>query len=319
MKAVFLDFGTMGADALDPASLYLHLPDLTVYDSTPPAQTAERIADAEYVFVNKVKLDAATLSAARHLRFIGLAATGTDNVDLDAAARQGIAVCNIRAYCTQSVVEHVFAQLLTLAHGTHRYRADVRRGEWQHADNFCLLDHPIRELSAMTLGIVGYGVLGKAVGAMAENFGMTVLIAKRVGDASDATDGRVLFENVLQRADVVSLHCPLNESTQRLIGAAELRLMPRSSFLINTARGGLVDSAALVAALRAGQIGGAAIDVLAEEPPVSGNALLDYDGDNLLLTPHIAWATQEARQQAIDELAANVAAFQSGERRNRLV
>ena len=319
MQAVFLDFGTMGADALDPASLYGHLPDLEVYQTTSPAQTAERIADAEYVLVNKVKLDAAALSAAPRLRFIGLTATGTDNVDLEAAARQGIAVCNIRAYCTQSVVEHVFGQLLTLAHNTHRYRNEVRRGRWQAADNFCLLDRPIRQLSAMTLGIVGYGVLGKATAAMGENFGMHVMVSRRVGDASDSSDGRVAFEDVLRRADVLSLHCPLNDSTRGLIGSAELRLMPNTSFLINTARGGLVDSAALVAALRSGDIAGAAIDVLAEEPPASGDPLLDYDGDNLLLTPHIAWATQEARQTALDQLAANVAAFQRGERRNRVV
>ena len=319
MKAVFLDFGTMGADALDLASLQRCLPDLAVFQSTSPAQTVERIAEAEYVLVNKVRLDADVIGKAPRLRYVGLAATGTDNVDLEAAAKRQIAVCNIRAYCTQSVVEHVFAQILALAHSTNPYRADVRRGAWQRAENFCLLGRPIRELSAMTLGIVGYGVLGKAVAAMGKNFGMRVLIARRGGAVPKPTDGRVAFEEVLQRADVVSLHCPLTEETRHLIGARQLALMPAKAFLINTARGGLVDSAALVAALRGEEIAGAAIDVLAEEPPVSGDPLLDYQGDNLLLTPHIAWATREARQNAIDELAANVAAFQRGEARNRVV
>jgi glycerate dehydrogenase len=183
---------------------------------------------------------------------------------------------------------------------------------------FCLLEYPIRELSAMTLGIVGYGELGRGVADMARAFGMTTLIARRRG-APAADDGRTDFEEVLRRSDIVSLHCPLLPETQNLIGAAEFRRMKRHAILINTARGGLVDSRALVDALREGRLAGAGIDVLREEPPADGDPLLDYDGDNLILTPHIAWATVEARQNAIDELAKNVASFLGGEQRNRVV
>ena len=308
----------MGAERLDATPLFDRLPNLEVFASTPAALTAERIRDAEFVLVNKVKLDREQLLAAARLRFIGLAATGTDNVDLQEAQRRDIVVSNTREYCTQSVVEHVFGTLLTLAHSTHHYLRDVRGGAWRRSDQFCLLDHPIRELSSLCLGIVGYGTLGRATAEMARRFGMQVLVARRRGEPARADDGRVDFDDLLQQADVVSLHCPLNESTDNMIGAAELRRMRSSSFLINTARGGLVDSAALHDALAGGVIAGAAIDVLPTEPPQAGDPLLDYDGDNLLLTPHIAWATERARQTAIDQLAANIAAFQDGAPRNRV-
>ena len=319
MKAVFLDFATMGAESLDPTPLFDVLPELEIFASTSPDQVGERTRDAEYVLTNKVQIDARCMAAADKLRFIGLVATGTDNIDLGAAAKRQIAVSNIRAYCTQSVVEHVFGALLTLAHNMHRYHRDVRNGAWQRSDSFCLLDYPIRELSAMSIGIVGYGVLGRAVSKIAQAFGMHPLIARRRGAPAVSGDGRVDFDDMLAQADVVTLHCPLDESTRHLIGSAELAVMKTTSILINTARGGLVDPAALADALRRESIAGAAIDVLAEEPPVSGNALLDYDGNNLILTPHIAWATVEARQNAICELAANIAAFQSGGERNRVV
>lgn len=319
MKAVFLDFATMGAASLDPTPLFDVLPELEIFDGTPAELTAARIRDAEFVLANKVRLDAANMADAGKLRFIGLTATGTDNVDTELARERGIAVCNIRAYCTQSVVEHVFAVLLTLAHNIHRFHADVRRGAWQHANDFCMLDHPIRELSAMTIGIVGHGVLGSAVAEVARTFGMNVLIARRRGAPASPGDGRTDFEELLRRADVVSLHCPLDEGTRHLMGSPQFALMKADGIFINTARGGLVDSAALAEALGAGEIGAAAIDVLPEEPPVDGDPLLDYDGDNLILTPHIAWGTVEARQNAIRELAANVTAFLNGEKRNRVV
>ena len=318
MSAVFLDVGTLGPEPLDFDRLRRLLPNLECFDSTPYEQITERIAHAEYVLTNKAKLDATVLGAASKLKFIGLVATGTDNVALDAARSQRIAVCNIRAYCTRSVVEHVFGALLMLTRSTPRYVNDVRAGRWQQAENFCLLDHPIRELSALKLGIVGYGVLGRAVAESAKHFGMQVAVAARRGLSPDGTDARVEFMEVLQTSDVVSLHCPLNEDTRHLIGRAELDAMPDTSILINTARGALVDTEALAQALERGDIGGAAIDVLAEEPPVHGDPLLRYSGSNLILTPHVAWGSREARQNAIDELTANVAAFQAGERRNRV-
>ena len=250
---------------------------------------------------------------------IGLTATGTDNVDLTGADKYGIAVCNIRGYCTQSVAEHVFALLLNFTHNISRYAQSVRNGEWERSDDFCMLNYPMRELSGMTLGIVGYGELGRGVEKIAREFNMTILVARRPGTSTNDDGGRTNFHEMLGRADVITLHCPLNDQTRNLLGEAEFRRMKPDAILINTARGGLIDSAALVAALRNGEIGAAAVDVLPKEPPVDGDPLLDYDGSNLIITPHVAWGTTESRQGAINELAANVEAFLKGEKRNRVV
>ena len=317
MKAVLLDWATMGPD-LDISELRALLPELELYDDTEDDQIAERIAGAGIVLGNKVLISEALFAGAPDMRFIGLTATGTDNVDLEAAKRHGVAVANIRGYCSQSVAEHVFACLLNLAHGIAPYSRDVRAGEWQKANIFCLLTHPILELSAMTLGIVGYGALGKTVARIAEAFNMEIIVAARPG-TDDVADGRVSMDELLARSDVISLHCPLNDHTRDLFGEAEFKAMKPSAFLINTARGGLVDSAALAGALRDGEIAGAAVDVLPKEPPVDGDPLLNYGGDNLVITPHIAWATLEARQNAINEVAENVNAFLRGEARNRVV
>jgi glycerate dehydrogenase len=303
---------------LDLEPMRRSLPDLEIFGATDDSQIGERIRDAEFVFANKFRLTPELLEYAANLRFIGLTATGTDNVDLESAKQHGIAVCNIRAYCTQSVVEYVFGVMLMLTHSLGRYDKSVRAGEWQKADDFCMLAHPVRELSAMTLGIVGYGELGQGVARIAKAFGMQVLVSVRPG-SSEQGDDRVPFKRVLQQADAISLHCPLNEDTYHLFSSDEFRQMKRGSFLINTARGALIDSAALVDALQSGQLAGAGIDVLATEPPVHGDPLLDYAGDNLIVTPHIAWATDEARQNAIDELVANVDAFLAGKERNRVV
>lgn len=318
MKAVFLDYATMGPD-LDPSPISDLLPDLTLFDVTPHELTAERIRGAEFVFTNKIRFDDETLGNANSLRFIGLTATGTDNVDLSGADKYGIAVCNIRAYCTQSVVEHVFGVLLNFTHNTNRYAEAVRNGEWQESKEFCMIKYPIRELSGMTLGIVGHGELGRGVERIAREFGMTVLVARRPGIPARDDDGRTDFREILNRADVITLHCPLDDNTRKLFGKDEFRLMKRDAILINTARGGLVDSADLASALRNGEIGAAAVDVLAREPPTDGDPLLSYAGPNLVVTPHIAWATIEARQNAINQLAANVEAFLDGKKRNRIV
>ncbi|MDH3532638.1 MAG: D-2-hydroxyacid dehydrogenase [Gammaproteobacteria bacterium] len=317
MKAVFLDYATMGP-GLDLQPLRALFPDIAIHDDTPDAQVAERIRDAEFVFTNKIRLSVDLLADARKLRYIGLTATGTDNIDLATATAHGIAVCNIRGYCTQSVVEHVFGTLLLLTHSLARFHASVKAGEWQRSGDFCLLSHPVRELSSMTMGIVGYGELGQGVARIARQFGMQVIVSTRPG-AADVADDRVSFDAVLRRADVISLHCPLNERTRGLFDADAFAKMKSGAILINTARGALVDSQALVDALTSGHLGGASIDVLAKEPPLHGDPILDYAGDNLIVTPHIAWATDEARQNAVDELAANVAAFLRGESRNRVV
>ena len=316
MKAVMLDWATMGPD-LDTSELRALLPELEFYDDTEDDQIAERIAGVEIVLGNKMLMCESLFAGAPEMRFIGLTATGTDNVDLDAARRHGVAVANIRAYCSQSVAEHVFACVLHFAHSIGDYAKDVRAGEWQRADVFCLLTHPIVELSSMTLGIVGYGELGRSVARIAGAFNMDVIVAARPGTGA-VPEGRVSMDELLARSDVISLHCPLNDATRGLFGEAEFRAMKSSSVLINTARGGLVDSAALAAALRRGEIAAAAVDVLPSEPPADGDPLLDYEADNLLVTPHIAWGTLTARQNAVDELTANIAAFLNGESRNRV-
>lgn len=317
MKAVFLDYATMG-DGLDLSELEALFSELTLHDTSDDAEIPERIKEAEFVFTNKVYLTDELLSAATNLRYIGLTATGTNNIDLEAATRHDIAVANIRAYCTESVVEHVIGVLLMLAHNLHRYDASVRAGNWQRADQFCMLAYPIRQLSNLTLGIVGFGDLGRGVAAAAKTFGLSVIVSARPGSA-EVPKGRVAFDELLANADVVSLHCPLTDETKNLIDEKALGLMKSGAILINTARGALVDAAALVDALKSGQIAGATIDVLHEEPPVNGNALLDYDGDNLIITPHIAWATDQARQNAIDQLASAAAAYVRGEPLNRIV
>lgn len=317
MKAVFLDYATVGP-GLDTSPLSDILPELEIFDASSDDEVIDRIRDAEFVFANKIRLNDELLAAATSLRFIGLTATGTDNIDLDGAGRHGIAVCNIRGYCTRSVTEHVFGMLLTLAHNLHRYAAAVRTGAWQRSQDFCMLNYPIRELSLMTMGIIGYGELGSAVARRARDFDMNVIISARAGSSS-IDDDRVSFDELLARSDVISLHCPLNDQTRGMFGSAEFSKMRPSAILINTARGALVDSAALADALHNRVIAAAGIDVLPKEPPVDGDALLDYSGDNLLITPHIAWGTDRSRQDSIHELAANVAAFLRGEERNRVV
>ncbi|MBT5219755.1 MAG: D-2-hydroxyacid dehydrogenase [Woeseia sp.] len=319
MSAVFLDIATVGPDEVDVSPLRMAVPSLAVHNFTRPEDVRDRVKDAEYIFVNKVRVTREVIEAAERLRYIGLIATGTDNIDLVAAKERQVAVTNIRAYCTASLVEHTFGVLLYMARNIGRYTASVRAGNWQRASDFCMLDFPIRGLSAMTLGIVGHGNLGKGVARMAKAFGMQVLIARRVGKSATNGDGRVDVDELLARSDVISLHCPLTAETENLIGSRELALMKQDAMLINTARGGLVDSTALVAALKSGRIGAAAIDVLRQEPPADGDPLLEYNGENLIVTPHNAWGAIEDRQNAINEVAANVGAFISGETRNRVV
>lgn len=317
MKAVFLDYATMGS-GLDLTQLEALFDELVLFEHSDDVEIPTRIRDADFVFTNKVRLSDELIAAAPQLRYIGLTATGTDNIDLEAARRNGIAVANIRAYCTESVVEHVIGVLLMLTHNLHRYAASVRAGNWQRADQFCMLSYPIRQLSNMTLGIVGYGDLGQGVATAARALGMNVLISARPG-ATEIPGDRLAFDELLKSVDVLSLHCPLTDATRDLINRESLQQMRRGSMLINTARGALVDAAALLESLESGQLAAAAIDVLAEEPPVHGNPLLEYAGENLIVTPHIAWGTDQARQNAIDQLAAAAAAYLGGEQVNRVV
>ncbi|MGD8976046.1 MAG: D-2-hydroxyacid dehydrogenase [Gammaproteobacteria bacterium] len=317
MRTVFLDFDTVSHDDVSAEALRIPGIELVVHGVTPASAVADRCRDAGIVIVNKVNLDAALLESAADLRLVCLAATGTNNVDIEAARRLGVAVCNIEAYCTASVVQHVFAVILALTHHLHAYQVLLQQGAWKSSPQFCLLDFPIRELAGKTLGIVGLGELGSAVARVAEAFGMRVQVARRPGGETDDPE-RIPLYRLLAEADVISLHCPLTASTRGMIGAAELERMKPDALLINTARGALVDSAALADALKAGRIGGAGIDVLPEEPPVSGDPLLDPAIPNLIVTPHIAWAAREARQRAVDEIAANIRSFLDGGRRGRV-
>lgn len=311
-KGVFLDTYPLDLGDVDMQALQSTLDEVELFERTLPEQVDERIAGADVVVVNKVVLSGETLRAAKGLKLVCLAATGTNNVDLEAARELGITVCNCQAYATASVVQHTVALLLALATRIIDYDEAVRARAWQQANAFCVLDFPIRELDGKTLGIVGYGELGRGVARLAEALGMQVLVARRPG-SSDERGWRRPLDEMLPRLDVLSLHCPLTPQTRGLIGARELERMRASAFLINTARGGIVDEEALVTALREGQIAGAAFDVLSEEPPKAGNPLLQPDIPNLILTPHSAWGSREARQRAAGQVAENVRRFLEGD------
>jgi len=312
--ATFLDADSLGP-GLDTAPLRAAADTWQWHGQTTPDEVPARIADAEVVVTNKVPVGEAALAAARRLRLICVAATGVNNVDLDAAARHGVTVCNATGYSTPAVVQHTLALLLSLATRLEDYRADVRAGRWQTSPHFCFLDHPITELSGKVLGIVGYGALGRGVASVVAALGMEVRIAARPGSC-EIPEGRVSLEDLLPAADAISLHCPLTPATRGLIGAAELARMKPTAFLLNTARGGIVDEAALADALRAGRIAGAGFDVLTVEPPRDGNPLLADDIPNLVLTPHSAWGTHEARERLVAQVAENIAEFSAGRPRN---
>ena len=316
MRGVFLDLGTVSNGDLDTASLSAALPGLVLHERTPQEEVAGRIAGCEVVLLNKSRITREMMAANPQLRLVALTATGVDNVDVAAAREFGVAVANLRDYCTPSVVQHVFAVLLSLTHRLPEYDRFAKSGEWGRAGQFSVFPFTIRELQGRTLAIVGYGALGRGVARAAEAFGMRVAVASRPGGARAA--GRLDLHELLPLADVLTLHCPLTPATRGMIGARELSLMKPDAVLINTARGALVDAAALAAALRSGRLGGAGIDVLEQEPPVDGNPLLEPGIPNLIVTPHTAWAARESRQRCLDELAANVTAFLRGERRNRV-
>ncbi|MCG6865850.1 MAG: D-2-hydroxyacid dehydrogenase [Thiogranum sp.] len=315
-RGVFLDLDSLHPQDLDLTALRDSLPDWEFFPQTSPEQVMQRIAGARVVVTNKVRMNAAQLGNAQALGLVCVAATGTDNVDLAAARQAGIAVSNARNYATASVAEAVFAMLLTLVRQLDRYRAQVSAGHWSDSPYFCLFDAPIEELFGKMLGIVGYGVLGRAVAQRAQAFGMQVQIAQRL--VGEPLDGRLPLEELLTISDVVSLHCPLSDATRNLIGPRQLELMKPSAILINTARGGIVDEPALVNALDQGWIAGAALDVLGQEPPAAGSPLVTCRSPRLVLTPHVAWASRSARQRLVGEIVENIQAFRRGERRNAL-
>lgn len=312
MHIVFLD-----SDTLPVRPFRFDFPHrYTAYALTAPEQVAERIADADVVIVNKVVLAAEQFAAAPRLKLVALAATGYNNIDVSAAREQGVAVCNLRGYGNDSVAEHAFMLMLALMRNLPAYQRDVAAGMWQQAPFFCHYAAPIRNLNGKTLAIVGRGNIGTALAGYAQAFGMRVLFAERK-HAQSVREGYTDFDCALQQADIVSLHCPLNEQTRHLIGERELQLMKAQAVLINVGRGGLADEQAVLAALKYGQLGGAAFDVLTQEPPREGNPLLARL-PNLIVTPHIAWASAEALERMAAMLEDNVNAFAAGRPQNVL-
>ncbi|MCC5856539.1 MAG: 2-hydroxyacid dehydrogenase [Ectothiorhodospiraceae bacterium] len=308
-KAVFLDLASMG-DGLDLGEVEQVVETLVCHQRTTPEQAAARMAGFPIVIVNKVHLDRNTLESTRPT-LICVVATGVNNIDLAACRELGITVVNSRAYGTNSVAQHAIMLMLALSTRLLDYHRAVQAGDWGRSQQFCLLDYPIRELHGKTLGIVGYGTLGKRTAELGKAFGMRVLVAQRPG--GQPQQERVPLADLLPRVDVLSLHCPLTEHTRNLIGTEELARMRPGTLLINTARGGLVDESALADSLRAGHLGGAGFDVLTEEPPRDGNPLLEPDIPNLIVTPHSAWGSREARQRILQQLAENIRAWRAGQ------
>lgn len=316
-KIVFLDRATIPA--------HIHVPHLPFdhqwveYDTTTPEQVIERIYDATVVITNKVVLKGELISQLPDLKLIAVSATGYNNVDIEACRANNIAVTNIQGYATQSVPEHVVAMIFALRRNLFAYHQDIADGHWQRSGQFCFFTHPINDIAGSTLGIVGSGTLGQATASLAKAIGMHVLFAERKG-AKACREGFTPFEQVLKQADVLTLHCPLNEQTENLIGADELKTMKSSAVVINTGRGGLVDESALVNALKQGDIAGAGVDVFTQEPADNSNPLLANSAlPNLLLTPHVAWGSDSAISKLVAILIDNIAAFERGEQQNRIV
>lgn len=310
-RIVFLDRASLIADMRAPA--FPH--EWIEHAATRPEEIVPRLAGADIAVVNKVKLSADILAQAPSVKLVAVAATGTDNVDLAYCRTHGIVVCNIRGYAMHTVPEHAFMMMLALRRNLIGWREDVRAGLWEKTDQFCLFTRPVNDLYGSTLGLVGYGSLGHGMRKLAEAFGMRVLVAEHRG-ATAIRAGYTAFDSVLAEADAVSLHTPLTAETRHLIGAREFGLMKPTAILINTARGNLVDEAALIDALCSGRIAGAGFDVLSVEPPRDGNPLLKLDLPNFLLTPHVAWSSREAMQGLADQLVDNIDAFAAGAPQN---
>jgi glycerate dehydrogenase len=316
-RIVFLDATTYGDVSLQN---FIDRWDCTIHETTEPSEVCGRLRGQTVAVTNKVVIDQTVLGSAdaAELRLIAVAATGTDIIDREAARNTGVKVCNVPGYATQSVAQFTLALILEAATRASRYAELVRSDAWQKSPVFTLLDFPSVELKGKKLGVIGYGNIGRAVAEMARGFGMEVLIAARPGAQPPVGADRVALEELLRQADIVTLHCPLTTETQRLINDQTLSLMKPGAFLINTARGALVDEAALIRALREGRLAAAALDVISREPPQAGHPIIEAakELDNLLVTPHTAWSARESRQRLLQEVADNISAFVAGKPRN---
>lgn len=318
-RIVFLDAATYGDVSLQR---FADLWECTIHQVTRPHETIQRLAGHSVTVTNKVVLDRAALSSpeAKDLKLIAVAATGTDIIDREEAAKRGIKVCNVPGYATQSVAQFTMALILELATRAARYGDAVKAGEWQKSPVFSLLTYPTVEISGKKLGIVGYGNIGRSVAEMARGFGMGIMIAARPGVDGPTPTDRVPLKQLLREGDVVSLHCPLTPETRNLINQQSLSLMKPSAFLINTARGALIDEVALIEALRERRIAAAGLDVISKEPPPADHPIIlaAKELDNLIVTPHTAWSAREARERLLQEVEENIAAFLQDRDRNRV-
>lgn len=313
MKIVVLDGYTLCPGDLDYAQLS-ELGDVTVYDRTPRELVAERIGDAEIVLTNKALVTREVMDACQGLAYIGVLATGYNVVDIAAAKEKGIVVTNVPAYSTQAVAQHVMALLLARASRVHEYDARVKAGAWAESADFCFYAAPTMELAGQTLGIIGFGSIGQQVARAAMGLGMRVITYTRTKKDGWPEAMFVGLETLLEESDVISLHCPLTEETSGLIGEKAIEKMKKGALVINTARGPLVDGAAMAAALERGQVGCYMADVLETEPPAADNPLLA--AKNTIITPHVAWAPFETRRRLLDIAVGNVRAFIAGAPRN---
>ncbi len=309
--AVFLDWQSIDCDDLDLSAMR-SLVDLTVLDRCTSDQVPAAAADAEIIIVNKVVLDRATLSQLPRLKLICVIATGTNNIDIPAAVEMGIKVCNVSDYAAASVSQHVFMLILALYSNFLPYQSDVGKGLWQVQTQFCLLTHPMRELAGKTIGLIGYGHIAKAVHRVAEAFGLKVIIANSLSAPTTPKAGRLPLKQLLQQADIVSLHCPLSDLSRNLIAAEQFSWMKSDAIIINAARGGIVNETDLLDALRSGQIGGAGVDCLQVEPPRANDPMINAQLPNLIITPHNAWGSIEARQRLVDGTTSNIEAHLHG-------
>ncbi|WP_237066633.1 D-2-hydroxyacid dehydrogenase [Microbulbifer guangxiensis] len=304
MRGVFLDALTMKLEELDTTALKSCLEQWEFFQTTAPEQVAERIAGADVVITNKVVLERALIESADNLKLICVCATGTNNIDLEAAAERNIPVRNVQGYAGASVPQHALALILALATRLHQYDRDVKEGRWSASPVFCMLDYPVMELAGKNLGIIGYGDLGRRTAELGRALGMHVLVAESF--SGEKKPGRIPMNQLLAEADVISLHCPLSPQTDKLVNREFLAAMKPGALLVNTARGGLVDEPALADALRSGHLGGAGLDVLSVEPPPADHPLLDADIPNLIITPHSAWISRESRQRLLNGVVANI-------------
>ncbi|MDA9557497.1 D-2-hydroxyacid dehydrogenase [Vibrio sp.] len=314
---VFLDRGTIPKHISLPPLLFPHT--LDIYQSTKPSDVTERIKDATIVITNKVILDSNILKKATNLKMIAVAATGTNNIDLDFCITNKIHVSNVQGYATRSVPEHVVALIFMLKRHIHSYHNDIKNGEWDKAKQFCFFTHPISDVTGATLCIIGSGFLGQATAALAQSIGMKVIFSERK-NAEEIREGYIAFSNAIKMADVISLHCPLTTETINLISEKEIEQMKSTAILINTSRGGIVDELALVKGLHTNQLGGAGVDVFTEEPATCNNPLIaNMNLPNLVLTPHIAWGSDTSLTRLVERLFDNISGFVSGIAINRVI